>query len=1116
MKTKHRFGFDVGTNSLGWSVLKVDDNKPVSLVAAGVRIFTDGRNVKNRATTLKAERRDARSARRRRDRYLLRRQQLLDCLTDNGFFPKDKQERLDLQKEDPLKLRAQALDGTKLKPQQIGRALFHLNQRRGFKSNRKDNSDEVRDGKVSQSIVELLGEMKLMGKPVSKKDFKSLSPDEKKAEKERQFEERKNATEKLAADPAFSFGVFLYRRHESGKPIRARRRADDKLYDFYPSRELLKDEFHKICNAQKKHHPALLIDEVVKKLEHIIFYQRPIKPPKRGKCSFINGEERAYRALPSFQRFRILQQLNELSWTDSDGEILLVRENKAAWEAILGLLEKSQKVTFASMKKCLRKMEIVSGNVKFNFESDKRKDLPGNSTAALMQKDTFIGKDWLGWDLEKQNGFIALLLGSEEDEIVLNKLRGQYGLSEATAGECLNARLEDGAAHLSLRAADLLANKMHNDRIQLSEAIKEIDGDGKVKDFKSPYNRGEGNLLEELPYYGKAFQDGGHIIPGSFEEKDKCDDLKYYGGVSNPTVHIALNQIRRVVNELILRYGLPESIAIELGRELPAGKEKIEELRKEQSENEKRNDRLNKKLEESKQLQNRANRLLLRLWEELGESPTDRHCPYSGKLISPTDLFNGNVEIDHILPFSYSLDDSYANKVLCSRQANRDKGEHTPHEAFEKNPGKYNWEEIHARAENLPPSKRWRFTKTAREKWEQGEGGDFTARHLNDTRYIGRLAREYLANICPQGKIDVLTGRLTALLRRHWGLNSVLSDNDSDIQKKNRDDHRHHAVDAIVIGMTTRSMIQKVATTAKEAEVWNGDIDQIFRRPNGKSNIDPWENFRKEVKEKVGNIIVSHKSDRKRSGALHKETAYGIYNMAEFLEQEKKQNGQTPIKKVRVVWRKPAAKYESKKDLESIRSPVLREDLLKICEQVGVEGVQSEIQQRGIRAIQCITKASVVPVRRKESGKVYKAYEGRNNWAVEIYEMPKPGSKAHGRYKAGQWKEVMISLFDAAQETYKPGHTFKPHPAARLVMRLHANDYIEIEEAGCRKIMRLHKMTKGDLTFAEHYEANVAKRQEKKKFSFLRTSVPNLKKLNPRQVYVSPSGLVRYQEHKKS
>ncbi len=178
MKNRYRIGLDVGTNSLGWCVLELDgQGDPHRIENAGVRIFSDGRKEKDKAT-LAVTRREARLARRRRDRFKQRQTYLLSVLTDVGLFPKRKTELEDLQKENPLELRAKALQ-EKLKPYQVGRALFHLNQRRGFKSNRKDSSEDATSGRVSKSVRMLLEEMGLIGSLLPKEKYKELSKKEK-------------------------------------------------------------------------------------------------------------------------------------------------------------------------------------------------------------------------------------------------------------------------------------------------------------------------------------------------------------------------------------------------------------------------------------------------------------------------------------------------------------------------------------------------------------------------------------------------------------------------------------------------------------------------------------------------------------------------------------------------------------------------------------------------------------------------------------------------------------------------------------------------------------------------------------------------------------------------
>lgn len=1118
-----RLGLDVGTNSIGWSVIELDpDGQPCRLENAGSRIFSDGRDNKSKAT-LKADRRDARSARRRRDRFKQRQRFLLSELQKAGLFPFDESEQGELQKLDPIQLRAKALT-EKLAPYEIGRALFHLNQRRGFKSNRKDRSDSVSSGKVSNSARNLLEQMGLIGEAMPKEEYRELSKERKKEVRDREARARKNALSVLAENKTLSYGSFLQKLHEAGSPIRARYNSDTKLYDVYPTRELLEDEFNKIWNSQETYHSTLLTEEIRKRIHAAIFTQRPLKPQAVGKCSYLSSENRTFRAMPSFQRYRIYQEVNNLTWGTSDKTYKLI-DHPAARDEIVNMLErvstKSGQVTFGSIKKILKRMGLAEGNFEFNLETPKRKGLDGNLTSTLMQHEDCVGAEWHEWPLEKQDNFIWVIVGETAqendaerlltDKESIDRLVQNFSITELAAQNCIDAHLIEGAASLSLKAARLISEKMSADHLIQSDAIQVLANE--MAEFVSPYAAYDGEVLDRLPYYGRVFQDGRHIVPGSNDPQDDGDDLKRYGGVTNPTVHIALNQIRHVVNELIDRYGHPVSIAIELGRNLPAGEKERRKIELEQKKNQEENSRLDKILLAQSQETNRDNRLRLRLWEELDEDPNGRFCPFSGKKIGIADLFDGTTEIEHLIPFSISLDDGRANKVVCTRKANRDKGCQTPFQAFGHSPDGYNWDEIFERAIKLPQAKQWRFSENALEIWKR-DYDDFTSRHLNDTRYIGRLTKEYLANICPPGKIDVITGRLTSLLRSQWGLNSVMrnpGELDSIPQKKNRDDHRHHAVDAIVIGMTSRSMLQRVATAARKAEELN--LDRLFPSAPHGSPIDPWDNFRDDVIHIVNNIVVSHKPNLKKlspkntDGQLHNETAYGVVSTSD-------EDGQM----CHVVVRWPVESFTKEEHLKSIRDSHLRKEFLSVFRtaddagEKGVDAIRALAREKGIRRMRRTENLSIIPIR-DQAGKVYKAYKGDSNWGIEIFCFPL------GHPKAGKWTGVTISRFQANQKGFKPGFSYSPHPAAKLIMRLQVNDCIEIESQDNegnlhKRLLRVQKLSLGNITLAPINEANVDARNRDKddSFKFIYKSPGALKSLNARKVHISPTGLINHEK----
>lgn len=228
-----RLGLDIGTNSIGWCLYDGDNIKDI-----GVRIFGQsphgaGRDPKSGAS-LAVDRRDARAMRRRRDRYVRRRSALLEALVDTGLMPADAQDAKALVGCDPYAVRAAALDEA-LNPHHLGRALFHLNQRRGFKSNRKAErkaGDDKEGGKIATGAKVLDLAMQETG--------------------------------------ARTYGEFLAGREAK----RVRMRAEGDGYDFYPERRHLEAEFDAIWATQATHHPALLIDAVRDRLRRIIFFQR--------------------------------------------------------------------------------------------------------------------------------------------------------------------------------------------------------------------------------------------------------------------------------------------------------------------------------------------------------------------------------------------------------------------------------------------------------------------------------------------------------------------------------------------------------------------------------------------------------------------------------------------------------------------------------------------------------------------------------------------------------------------------------------------------------------------------------------------------------------------------
>jgi CRISPR-associated endonuclease Csn1 len=269
--------------------------------------------------------------------------------------------------------------------------------------------------------------------------------------------------------------------------------------------------------------------------------------------------------------------------------------------------------------------------------------------------------------------------------------------------------------------------------------------------------------------------------------------------------------------------------------------------------------------------------LRYKLWEECQHT-----CPYTGREISITQLFSGEVQIEHIFPWSKSLDDSWLNLTLCFADENRLKGERTPYQHFIRS-GKATWEDVKKRVitqfydTKEFPNRYRKFKRFTAEKFDQ-EG--FIARQLNDTRYISKEATNYLSQVAE--KVSVAPGNMTAILRGKWGLNTILSDTDA----KDRKDHRHHAIDALVMATYKLAHLQ-------ELQKWN----KYNRSAELRNFPMPWDSFRQDAELSILSILVSHKADRKvltkrkfrikkgkvefqntgisARGQLHMDTVYG-------------------------------------------------------------------------------------------------------------------------------------------------------------------------------------------------------------------------------------------------
>ncbi|MEO9129677.1 MAG: type II CRISPR RNA-guided endonuclease Cas9 [Sphingomonas sp.] len=1038
-----RLGLDIGTNSIGWCLTEDDDK----IADIGVRIFTDGRDPKSGAS-LAVDRRDARSARRRRDRYLGRRSAFLEALVEHGLMPADADEAKLIAALDPYELRARALD-ERLEPYEIGRALFHLNQRRGFKSNRKAErkTKDNEDGKIATGAREL--------------------------------------DQAIAEAGVETLGQFL----ATLDTKRVRMNSENQSYDFYPQRRHVEYEFAKIWEAQAAYHPALLTEAARAALHRILFFQRPLKEQVVGVCTFVHTERRLAKAHPLFQQRRLYEEVNQLEITTPGAP-----SEKLTLEQRDRLILKLRGVKAASFDSLGKLLKLEPGQ-SFNKASETRTQLAGDEVFAAMSDKKRFGDAWVHIDRDRQWTILDRLMEEEDPDALHDFLTGECGLDEDHAAAAARASLPEGHGRLGLTATARILDELKKQVITYDVAV------GLAGWHHSDDRTGE--ILPQLPYYGELLTR--EIPPGTQDPADSLE--KRWGKITNPTVHIGLRQLEKLVNAVIQVHGRPDQIVVELARELKLNeKDKEEHNRRIRRDTAAAQGRSRKLLEEGFP-DTGANRMLLRMWEELNPAnPIDRRCPYCGEAIGMRMLFAGEADVDHILPYSRTLDDSAGNKVVAHRACNRAKGNRTPYEKWGHDEDR--WEIISAQAARLHKSKQWRFGPDAMARVEKD--GGFIARQLTDTQYLSRLAGRYLQSLYAdktEGNVYVIPGRMTAMLRRRWGLNSLLPDHNIVENKhsdapKNRLDHRHHAIDAAVVAVTTRGLMQRIARVAGQAE--DRDLDRLFEDLE-----QPWEGFREELREKLGAVTVSHKPDHGRKGKpapgkdvtaarLHNDTAYGLTG-------DVNDKG-LPI----VVHRIPlmSLKPGDLTDPERIPDPVLRDALHRATDGTSGKSFEEALARftkthpifKGVRRVRVREPLSVIPIHDR-TGRAYKAYKGDSNARFDVWRMPD-----------GKWVPDIVSTFDAHQPDQSDR---RPHPAAKKILSLRQNDMIAIERDGApRELVRVVKFsTIGAITFALANEAGPLKARDAASpdidpFKYLYSSASGLKKIKARQVRIDPLGRI--------
>jgi CRISPR-associated endonuclease Csn1 len=690
-------GLDIGTNSIGWAL--VEDNKRI--VNGGIRLFPIGTNVDDKTgveTTKNEQRRTLRGSRRLRFRFKLRRKKLIDFLNKLGMIPDfiiPKNEKEKYYGTTKLyELRRKAID-EKIELKEFGRILLMFNQHRGFQSNAKnkieDNvnkknvteEEQTYEGKVSQDYIEqkgfrTIGEYYFSLLETAKEQYdngKWYNPDEPLDfdEEGNKIRIRNRWVERRAYE--IEFDKIWERQKEEW------RKTDKKVTEtlFTGSREE--------CKAKRK-----LKDKTYKQTNYYylknycIFYQRPLKSQKKyiGKCSYEKNKRCAPVSSLLYQKFRIWKQLGDLrivnDFERNDGT--LTGEEKLK---LFNELQKTSKLTQKKIKEILNLP---------NAEFNEINELVGNRT--LTQLINNCGENYINEiDEQKLENLWHVIYFANEDyewlkDTLINSVdmdgKPKWGFEETTADKICKINFETDYGSYSTKAIKKIIKYMETE--YCDEWTAKVKTGYEIDTGKSS------NGSEEKIYIDK-------ITP------IKNNELR------NPVVEKAVSETIRLVNAIIQKYGKPDKVRVESTRE----------LRKPRNEREKMRNKFNRVDAQREQYAAFLNHYLkpkknfkkddsiinkFELWLQMGgendvenfvdtlikgkhEITKEKYShwlecgmisPYTGKPIPLGKLTSPAIEIDHIIPFSRSADDSFLNKTVCESYVNRDKGNLTPLEYF--------------------------------------------------------------------------------------------------------------------------------------------------------------------------------------------------------------------------------------------------------------------------------------------------------------------------------------------------------------------------------------------------------------------------------------------------
>lgn len=780
MERKYGIGLDIGIGSVGYAVISRTNNLDARIEDIGVRLFDSGENIRQKASNAQ-ERRGYRSTRRLLRRRKHRKERIkkffLKIKLMNEMQLKAWQEQNGNQ--NVLQTRIKGLN-EKLTPEEILDCIIHICNRRGYREfygddSKKDNADKDELQKIEGGLA----------------NFDEIY----------QSGGYKSVAEMLINAPVFKTETSFadYRNHKNAKRY------------ILIKREFVKKELEDILNKQSEYYPQLTANNIRIICDDMVFAQRDFETgpgneddktrrfmgfiDSIGQCMYYKDEKRAYRSTVIADIYALVNCLSQLSFVNTETGEILLPENVA--KEIIDTALVNASITENDIKNILKqnKLEMRKpGKLEVTVPDTIRtlKTLKAVLTNAGYKYEELIKENQ--FDINNPSKLHQLCLLLSENITPARRIR-------ALKAKGWNEKLQKEVIRKKFGGTASVCEKY---MVEAIEAFKRGE----------TYGNFQARMLKEREDALPDIEKQKYLAP--FDKKVDEELVK------NTVVFKAVNETRKILNELIRKYGSPEYINIEVADDLGRSFKERAKIIKRINDNKKEKDKIaNKLIELGLRKEGEVKPFDIeryRLWEE-----QEGKDLYTGEVIPVEKILSGIYDVDHIVPFSLILDDTLQNKALVNLGVNRQqKGQQVPLGYLSSADKEDYLKRVNTLFKKKKISiKKYKYLTLSNLYGNRDLLSEWKSRNINDTRYITRFLVNYLSanllfNSDKAKNVFGVKGIITSRMRRLWLNKKTWGD-----EQKNRDNNLHHAADAIVIANLTPAYLEIASDKIK--------LDRIYK-----------------------------------------------------------------------------------------------------------------------------------------------------------------------------------------------------------------------------------------------------------------------------------------------